>query len=203
MLRWALTVFSLSGATPAFSAPNYILATLGNLSQPEDNTPSVAISPTTKIGAALLTQFQLGRYRSWSLETGLVYAPRSWSRTVSATETQLSLTTLQVPLGLRWSYSKYSLSGGGYFAQTLGKISQTVNSVQTELSPSEANFNTSDYGLYGSAAVSFPERKKYSAWLEARYNYGVSDLSTGNHTFYSSELQLLLGIRFGRRSSDD
>lgn len=201
-LALALLSFSLLIQGPsAFAAkPSLVLAFIGTQTIPYDTTPQTSTSPGTSFGGALTGQFQL-RSSRWSLESGLAFTTRSWSRTLSGANTDYAMYVLQIPVGLRWSSKYFTVSGGGYYSMVNGNVDRTLSGATTSVSPETAGLQSADYGAYGTLGALINTPKKFSILTELRYNYGVANMSSTNRELYLSEMQLWIGLRFGGASN--
>ncbi len=182
---------------PSPAKTQFVVATLGNLMIPDDGTPSSTSKSKLGVGGALALQYQLKSSR-WSLDGGLVSAPRTWSSTVGTFESTYAMNTLQIPVGLRWSSDYFTAAAGGYMSMVSGQVTRGLNGTTSSLSPNDAGLKSDDYGLFAALGTTFPAKKKYAFTIETRYNYGMPDVSTGLYTLFASDVQIWLGVRFSR-----
>ena len=132
-------------------------------------------------------------FSPFRLELGAMYFQRKWN-------TDSSVSYLEVPVTLNyWITSFLSLGAGFYYARSFGSV--TLSGVTETFSA--AGFESDDGGITAALKVNVPVSSSFPDLdIEARYNYGLSNVSTlANFKSKFNDFQILLGFRFGSGGS--
>jgi hypothetical protein len=114
-----------------------------------------------------------------------------------------SSNAIQVPVLLRfYLHPMFSIGVGGYWAHGIGtvKTEDSGGDVTSTGSYASQSLKTNDDGLVASVAVRFPITQTMRLLVDARYNYGLSNvytdpLGTGG-TSKNRDIQALVGLQF-------
>ena len=192
-----LLLVVLNGLVPASAwSATFSLAGAANAAKARNTNPTRSYTSDAKFGfgAALLIEGQpLATNGVFTTEFGLVYAPRNTGYGTFYTE---KTTWVELPLLERIHILGFSLGVGGYLAKATGDIKRTYATGATTYTYDDVQRATIDYGAAFAVGYEF---KLIGAKLfaDARYNYGLRNLSTAQNLEYKyTDLQLLLGVRF-------
>jgi|GEM_PF-1454678 len=98
-------------------------------------------------------------------------------RKISDVDGDLSLTQIFVPVQARYSLiPMLQVTGGGYYASGIGDVTFSDASNSVSQSYADAGLRRTDYGLTAGLGFSLPIGVG-SLVLEARYNWGLADIS--------------------------
>ncbi|MEO5668798.1 MAG: outer membrane beta-barrel protein [Bdellovibrionota bacterium] len=189
-------------AQPAFAAQTSLsLAAIGNVADarvPEQVNQGSGVTVDTDnrlgwgIGALVSTQGST----LIGLETGALLINRSFqygSDSFNFTQSQLNL---QIPLLARVNFGQmFSLGAGPFISMPVGPVNNrfTVGS-------SSANFNVdhdiTELGVQAAASFGLPVAANTTAFIEARYTYGLKDLTNNTKNYANTnDLSTLVGVR--------
>jgi hypothetical protein len=137
------------------------------------------------------------------LELGALMMPRkntlvaSGPALASEISSEETMPTFQVPVMIRLNLIKIiSLGGGVYYWWGTGMITQASGGSSSSHTWSDAGYNARDYGFTASVAVTMPILPKLGLRLDARYLYGMTNLSTTSGiTYETRDLQILAGLQ--------
>ena len=160
----------------------------------------------------------------YSIETGLLYLPRSFSQSANITgfgtaTANFSYTYWQIPLLTRVHFLDfYSFGLGGYFAHAVGNIKYTETATDALVAtglPTGTQYagyegsgvSRTDYGLLFAAGGKIPISDiGLSAYFDFRYAYGLKNINNGGVTTANPsnppdsnkwhDLQLVAGLCF-------
>jgi hypothetical protein len=114
------------------------------------------------------------------------------------TGNEIKSSMIQVPALMRLNVWKISLGAGAYFGYGIGKIQSQISGVSSETSYSEANASPLDVGALGSLNFTFPVGSSLGLIADARYSYGLKNLTkTADAKVTHNDMALLVGLRFG------
>lgn len=175
----ALFVLLLTSSAPSQAAGSVTaVGSAMHSNMRADNDPELQLSERWGFGGGVLLGANLGR--ATQLELGGIYNQKKWNDGAVPAGFDTEYDTIQVPLLLRFMFGNVlSLGIGGYYDVALENAAED------------------DLGVTGSVALNFPLGRTVGLWLDARYNYGFSDLldaTAGSQE--SSAFQTLLGLRF-------
>lgn len=157
-------------------------------------TGSSAVESKAKVApnVGLLANFNL--HRRFSLETGLVYAPRVSGIKFSSSSSDEMIVRqhiLEVPLMARlWLGKVFSFGLGGYVSHAIGDMSisgtttaggqsrEITNDDVSDRSYDGAGLHKLDYGLTGGIQFRIPVATHFKLLIDTRANYGLRDLRT-------------------------
>jgi hypothetical protein len=172
--------------------------------------PSGFTTPTTTakfgFGGGALLDFHL--YPMASLEIGALYITRKTeinpvTITGSAvTDIVQKTNALQVPVVFRfWLHPMFSIGVGGYLAHGLSNVHvQDTNGNDISSTSYSGVLKQNDYGLVGVVGLRLPLGSMTRFMVDARYNYGLTNINDGLFTSGITEnyrdLQILAGFSF-------
>ncbi len=143
-----------------------------------------------------LTQFKM--FRTVFLETGFIFSQRGFKQVYSDSVTEVSFTTGQIPLVLRFGLlPALSLGLGVYFSHGFGGYSSTNSTGTLQNSYNFSTYGADDYGGLVSLALEFPLVFSGTVVLDVRSLLGMQNVShfSGVSTTLRDE-QLLAGIKW-------
>ena len=147
-------------------------------------------------------QYQIAP-RKVELEWGVIYSIRGYIDSSSTPSNELSFTTFQFPLLLRFfPASWFYLGFGGYFSHGVGGINSTPqapDSVSSSPSYPDASLSKDDYGFLINIGFKINLVKGVSLILDTRFLNGLRSINQaeGGSPIFLQDLQTLVGIRFG------
>ncbi len=134
---------------------------------------------------------------SFQVHTGVSYLMRSFGTSGSA----LSLSSIQAPVTLRFVSGVFGLGAGVYADYGLGDVSRSGNGTDLSMTYADAGFKKFGLGVGGSVSGSFPISGVTGFYVEGRYIHDLLNRSAANGvTTKFTDIQLLVGLRFGRSS---
>jgi hypothetical protein len=172
------------------------LVGVGDLSKPSESSPSDSFGSKVGFGGGAVLDFHL--MERTQFEVGGLYINRKIDDTTLGTIT--SSHAIQVPVLLRfYLHPMISIGFGGYWAHGVGNINNedSNGNVLSTASYGDDGFKTNDYGLVGSVAVRFPITQTMRLLVDARYNYGLSNIENDSSaTINNRDIQALVGFQF-------
>ena len=165
--------------------------------------PPTAISPKMGLGVGALVYFPF--FPGFNLETGVLYVShRSNITLVGSTPGQLGLTSLMVPVMIRFTaLPVVSFGAGIYGAKGIGKVSSydpATGNLITELTYAEANTSDFDLGAIVGASLNISLLPMTSILIDLNYYLGLKNLDTTNNPNQTIRLGGILGmvgVKFG------
>ncbi len=195
----------------ALSAPAYAiglkLEVLGNSTTVNGRSDSQAYTSQLGLGGGLEFSFPFGG--NLSFDFGGLYVPRKYQTDVTSGATKgasivSTQTALQVPVLLRWWLGRmFSIGVGGYYDKYVGDIKQSttlapgLKATTSALTYLDASQSTSDYGATAAIGFDFPLGVSSGLVIDGRYNLGLGNQVTTSSTVKFSDVQVLVGLRFG------
>jgi hypothetical protein len=150
-------------------------------------------------GGGVLIGFRM--LRTVSLELGSLYLPRGYQLNSSdGTNSQLTLKSIQVSLGLRFDVLKAVYLGmGAYFSHVLGGATFLQSDGTTsEATLADARFGADDYGVMANVGIHLPLLSRVQLVLDGRAFFGLQNISkVPGSTIFLSDYMVLGGFRFG------
>jgi hypothetical protein len=192
----ALALFA--GASASYAA-TLSLVGVGDVSKASDNYDTDSYGSKVGFGGGAILDFHL--MERTSFEVGGLYINRKLDDTTTGVIT--STHAIQVPVLLRfYLHPMISIGVGGYWAHGVGSVNTEDSSGNVLSTGSYADNDTkvNDYGLVGSVAVRFPLSQTMRLLIDARYNYGLSNVYTdplaAGDTSKDRDIQALVGLQF-------
>lgn len=174
----------------------------GTILSSQTHTESATLKSATdpSFGFGLMANFNLSE--SFSLESGLYYAPRVLGFEVTSVDKtgyrQETYHALELPLLARfWVGRVFSIGLGGYTSLGVGEV--TVVGDRTGFDD-KATLHDLDYGLLAGIQVRIPVARSVGLIFDSRYNYGLRDLrkdATDGETRSLRSLRFFGGVAFG------
>lgn len=157
--------------------------------------PGLDLSKGVGFGAGATIGFDWVPFFSW--ETGVLYM--SHSMTVSTNNFDITYRYVDIPLWLRFSpIDLISINVGGYYGIAANTTVNNGNAPRT-LIGKDASGNiqkNNDFGLLGGVSLRFPLAPLIKLRLDALYQLGLVNISTGTSSQNSRNLNFLAGFMF-------
>lgn len=189
-MKTSLLILAILFSSPAWAAK---LSLVGgtNLSKPEMSPATTAYKEKEAFGGGAMLEF--GFLPAIGLEFGALYLPRKFEYSVGATPQTSEFNVYQFPVLLRATLGGIlSLGVGGYYAH-YPDAPQVRDSLGNML-----DHETSDYGVATSVAIYMPFSPISRFMIDGRYNIGVKDNLRSPREMKYNDLQILVGLQFGR-----
>ncbi|MEO7161501.1 MAG: outer membrane beta-barrel protein [Bdellovibrionia bacterium] len=131
----------------------------------------------------------------FSLESGALYIVHSLSASVGNLTARINYNYLQIPALLRFTPVPFiTLEAGGYYGIPISTSSTGVIPSSLVSSTSSTYSSSNDFGFLVGAGLRFPLLPVMSIRLDALYEYGLTNVSTGTATQYSRNLDIWAGV---------
>jgi hypothetical protein len=133
-------------------------------------------------------------YQKFSIESGLIYMGRAFSRNSA----DHRLKTIQIPLLVRYRMHEFwSAAAGGYYSHGIGNLVLIQNSQSHIVGYSDLSLNKEDIGVLASVRFQRPIHEVLQLVLDGRLLFGATNIDlTGKGSVYLRDLQLWVGVAF-------
>jgi hypothetical protein len=175
------------------------LVGVGDLTKASNSYNNDSYGSKVGFGGGAILDFHL--MERTSFEVGGLYINRKVDDTTVGTIT--SSHAIQVPVLLRfYLHPMFSIGIGGYWAHGVGNINNedSNGNITSTVSYAANDTKTDDEGLVGSVAVRFPLTQTMRLLIDARYNYGLTNVYTDpsgvGATSKNRDIQALVGLQF-------
>jgi hypothetical protein len=187
--------FSMLSMTNPVNAAAFDLSIIGAASSSSYRiTPAPdVLAGGTGFGLGVLMGFDL--FPFFALETGVLYLGHNLAATAGGVTANISYNHIQFPALLRFApITFFELELGGYYA--IPASASSTGDILSELVSSASSSYTSsnDFGLLLGAGLRMPLLPLMSLRVDALYEYGLKNLSTGTSTQYSRSLDIWAGV---------
>jgi hypothetical protein len=198
MAKSLVLILSLMAVSVSQAATLSVVG-VGDLSKASNSDNNDSYGSKVGFGGGAVLDFHL--MERTSFEVGGLYINRKLDDTTAGTIT--SSHAIQVPVLLRfYLHPMISIGVGGYWAHGVGNINNEDSNGNILSTGSYADNNTkvNDEGLVGSVAVRFPITQTMRLLIDARYNYGLTNVYTdplsSGATSKDRDIQALVGFQF-------
>ena len=144
--------------------------------------------------------FQTGITHRFSLVSELYFMKKGGTllanNPLSANETTLRFSTLELPILGRIHFGKFYMNAGPSISYALsGKKSINNQSSKILFNNSGSGFNRFDTGIQIGGGIEFPLKQKRIA-LDIRYNYGLKNISNSEEIYNRA---LMVSVKYSKR----
>ena len=160
------------------------------------NNPNV--NTNNKFGFGLAVLFGQPIHTGLGIETGALFIDRRFQYGDTAYNFTQTQWTMQIPVIVRMSLGElFSVGAGPYVSFPIGKVQNSFTLGDSTVTPFSYDRKNFELGLTGVVTVNIPTGQHFSAFVEARYTYGLTSLDhADNQIAKTNDLSALAGIRF-------
>lgn len=191
----SFSVFAVVSIANISSAEAFDFSAMGVAS-----SSSYKVSPTPDVlaggagfGLGVTLGFEL--FPFFSLELGTLYLSHGLSATAGSLTTNINYNYLQIPALIVFTPIPFiALEAGGYYGIPVSTSSTGIVPSTLVQVGSSGYSSSNDFGLLLGAGLRFPLVMLTTLRLDALYEFGLTDVSTGTASQYSRNLDIWAGV---------